>query len=150
MKIILDIDKKTITVPWNYSDKLAAMNKIIESVLKTLSNEIGVAIKGINEYSATEIAYSGEYEMNNNLGYVGVKDIEYRKRCNICGHIFCYNEADIKKNKSNAKSAFWSSIASMGQAFGGAYTASAVNNSNTKANSLVIFYLLVKILLVPR
>ena len=31
MKIILDTDKKTITVPWNYSDKLAAMNKIIES-----------------------------------------------------------------------------------------------------------------------
>lgn len=30
MRIILDTDKKTITVPWNYADKLAAMNKIIE------------------------------------------------------------------------------------------------------------------------
>ena len=30
MRIILDTDKKTITVPWNYSDKLAQMNKIIE------------------------------------------------------------------------------------------------------------------------
>ncbi len=30
MRIILDTDKKTITVPWNYSEKLAAMNKIIE------------------------------------------------------------------------------------------------------------------------
>ena len=29
MRIILDTDKKTITVPWNYSDKLATMNKII-------------------------------------------------------------------------------------------------------------------------
>ena len=29
MRIILDTDKKTITVPWNYSDKLAQMNKII-------------------------------------------------------------------------------------------------------------------------
>ena len=29
MRIILDTDKKTITVPWNYSDKLEAMNKII-------------------------------------------------------------------------------------------------------------------------
>lgn len=29
MRIILDTDKKTITVPWNYSDKLASMNKII-------------------------------------------------------------------------------------------------------------------------
>ena len=31
MRIVLDTDKKTITVPWNYSEKLAAMNKIIES-----------------------------------------------------------------------------------------------------------------------
>ena len=29
MRIILDTDKKTITVPWNYSDKLAEMNRII-------------------------------------------------------------------------------------------------------------------------
>ena len=29
MRIILDTDKRTITVPWNYSDNLDAMNKII-------------------------------------------------------------------------------------------------------------------------
>lgn len=29
MRIILDTDKKTVTVPWNYSEKLEAMNKII-------------------------------------------------------------------------------------------------------------------------
>ncbi len=29
MRIILDTDKKTITVPWNYQDKLNAMNAII-------------------------------------------------------------------------------------------------------------------------
>ena len=32
MRIILDTDKKTITVPWNYSDKLDAMNKIIMEI----------------------------------------------------------------------------------------------------------------------
>lgn len=30
MRIILDTESKTIIVPWNYSDKLAAMNKTIE------------------------------------------------------------------------------------------------------------------------
>lgn len=30
MRVILDTDKKTITVPWNYQDKLNAMNKIIQ------------------------------------------------------------------------------------------------------------------------
>ena len=43
MRIILDTDKKTITVPWNYTDKLEAMNKMImelssdESKRKTFS-----------------------------------------------------------------------------------------------------------------
>ena len=29
MRIILDTEKKTITVPWNYADKLDKMNQII-------------------------------------------------------------------------------------------------------------------------
>ena len=29
MRIILDTNKKTVTVPWNYSDKLAEMNQAI-------------------------------------------------------------------------------------------------------------------------
>ena len=30
MRIILDTDKKTITVPWNYQQKLDELNKLIE------------------------------------------------------------------------------------------------------------------------
>jgi len=43
MRIILDTDKKTITVPWNYTEKLRAMNEMImeisgdESKKKTFS-----------------------------------------------------------------------------------------------------------------
>lgn len=33
MRIILDTDKKTITVPWNYTDKLAAMNRTIKEAM---------------------------------------------------------------------------------------------------------------------
>lgn len=32
MRIILDTDKKTITVPWNYQQKLDAINDIIMQV----------------------------------------------------------------------------------------------------------------------
>lgn len=32
MRIILDTDKKTITVPWNYTAKLEEMNKMIAEV----------------------------------------------------------------------------------------------------------------------
>ena len=30
MRIILDTDKKTITVPWNYAQKIEEMNRIVE------------------------------------------------------------------------------------------------------------------------
>ena len=30
MRIILDTDKKTITVPWNYMDKLAEINRMVK------------------------------------------------------------------------------------------------------------------------
>ena len=32
MRVILDTDKKTITVPWNYEEKLEEMNKLIMEV----------------------------------------------------------------------------------------------------------------------
>ena len=34
MRIILDTDKKTITVPWNYQEKLNAVNAIIMEITK--------------------------------------------------------------------------------------------------------------------
>lgn len=46
MRIILDTDKKTITVPWNYQDKLNEYNKMVmeisgdESKKKTFSGYI--------------------------------------------------------------------------------------------------------------
>lgn len=46
MRIILDTDKKVITVPWNYQDKLKTMNDIImeatgdESKKKTFTGYI--------------------------------------------------------------------------------------------------------------
>ena len=33
MRIILDTDKKTVTVPWNYTDKLATMNRTIKEAM---------------------------------------------------------------------------------------------------------------------
>ena len=33
MRIILDTEKKTVTVPWNDTDKLAAMNKTIKEAM---------------------------------------------------------------------------------------------------------------------
>ena len=37
MRIILDTDKKTITVPWNYAAKLEEINRIIRTAVETSS-----------------------------------------------------------------------------------------------------------------
>ena len=61
MRIILDTDAKTITVPWNYSEKLAAMNKTIQEAVggdtknKTFSGYIDECWKYAMEHSDTNI-----------------------------------------------------------------------------------------------
>ena len=52
----------------------------------------------------------------------------FRKKCNVCGHIYCYTYEDLQNNQRLAKSAVWSSVAGLGGAVGGYYGASAVNN----------------------
>ena len=39
MKVILDTEAKTITVPWNYAAKLEEMNKLIASVTDDSSKQ---------------------------------------------------------------------------------------------------------------
>ena len=61
MRIILDTDKKTITVPWNYSEKLEAMNKMImeitndEKKKKTFSGYIDEIWKEAIKNSDTQL-----------------------------------------------------------------------------------------------
>ncbi len=61
MRIILDTDKKTITVPWNYTEKLAAMNAIIAeasddaSKQKTFSGYIDEIWRYAMEHSDTQL-----------------------------------------------------------------------------------------------
>ena len=57
MRIILDTDAKTITVPWNYSEKLAAMNKTIQEAVgdDTKNKTFSECWKYAMEHSDTNI-----------------------------------------------------------------------------------------------
>lgn len=61
MRIILDTDKKTITVPWNYTDKLEKINNMImeisgdESKKKTFAGFIDECWKYAMEHSDTNL-----------------------------------------------------------------------------------------------
>ena len=84
------------------------------------------------------------------LGYDPVKrryyiadmaELEVRKQCNVCGHIICYTPADLVNNRLNKMNATASTIASVGGAMGGLYTASAVHQGNaSQARKDIIDY----------
>lgn len=45
--------------------------------------------------------------------------MEYRRKCTVCGKIYCYTDADVSSNNSNSILASLSSIATVAQVFGG-------------------------------
>ena len=51
-------------------------------------------------------------------------DREYRKKCNVCGHIFCYRDSDIYRNKKLAQEAKTNSTLAVLEALGGTRIAS--------------------------
>ena len=61
MRIILDTDKKTITVPWNYTNKLEEMNNMImelggdESKKKTFTGYLEECWKYAIDHSDTHV-----------------------------------------------------------------------------------------------
>ena len=73
--------------------------------------------------------------------FVEKSEIEIRKKCNVCGHVFCYNPVDLDNNKKKQSQALWSAVGSLGGAMSGHYTASAVHQSNTnQAMSGIVDY----------
>lgn len=70
MRVILDTDKKTITLPWNYKDKLAAINKMImelsgdESKQKTFTGYINECWEYAISHSDTQV-FTGQKPKRN-------------------------------------------------------------------------------------
>lgn len=62
--------------------------------------------------------------------FVEAEEKGFRKKCNVCGHIFCYTREDLKKNQQLFDSAADSSLISIFNAFGGSLTASAAHSHN--------------------
>lgn len=63
------------------------------------------------------------------------KEIEekgYRKRCNVCGKIFCYTLEDLAENKRKARSAALSGLGGIAGALSGNYAAGATSNQSAE------------------
>ena len=66
---------------------------------------------------------------------VSKEDLDIRKKCRNCNHIFCYTAVDLDNNKKAVENAKINAIGSLGNAMGGHNAASAVYNQSVQ-NSL--------------
>lgn len=110
-------------------------------VLKQLSAEIGVAIKGRNGYAATTRNYSGEYTITDAQESRDLTSTECRMRCNVCGRIICFDLKDVEDNMRRINSAKLSAIGGIVGGLSGNYAAGAVSNqtANNQLNSITDF-----------
>jgi len=63
--------------------------------------------------------------------------IQFYKKCNTCGHIYCYTQADLNKNKQLSRQAAANSFAS---AFGPAIMSATYNQTAADNKSRIIDY----------
>ena len=101
----LELDTKDGIIRFKYEDNP-------ESVLLVFSKaHMDTAKKAFN--------YMKENALDANPIEISIGSSEFRKRCNVCGKIYCYNMKDIKDDLKNATKAMLSSIGAMGNALGG-------------------------------
>lgn len=68
--------------------------------------------------------------------------MEYVRKCKVCGKVYCYTDADLKKNKTNSISAGISAIGTIASLFGGGsmLTSAYLNNQTDKYGDRVVDY----------
>ena len=90
-------------------------NQYMEAINRFLREFRNVPVEGKGESTYPKVKYKEK-----DCPYaVGSRDIP--KKCNVCGHIFCYTQMDLKKNLWHAKNAKLYSLSSLG----GTYASSA-------------------------
>lgn len=100
--------------------------------------KMGETTKGEDIWQCAECAkkYSNNYiEVDFETGKIEVipeSESEKRIKCNVCGHVHCYNLKDIKENQRHTKNAVWSSVASVGNAVGGTQLGTHANLSRAE------------------
>lgn len=70
-----------------------------------------------------------------------LEDLEVRKKCATCGHIFCYTALDVLESKNKELSATFSKVSALGGTMNGNFTQSAVELGNAQnASAQVVDY----------
>ncbi len=85
----------------------------------------------------TKAGKAAKYDLERKtIVFVDKDDIEIRKRCNTCGHVFCYNPVDLQKNKQEAKKAMSAGLTAVMTAGSHATSSTAATSLNRADNAM--------------
>ena len=92
-----------------------------------------VSIFDSENYDIELDQYTGKCYIKEKIKHV--KPQQFYKKCNTCGHIYCYTQADLNKNKQHSRQAAANSFAS---AFGPAIMSAAyIQNANNNSSRII-------------
>lgn len=94
-------------------NKFCDLQKGILEWTPAIDEEIIAINDELNEIAEQE-------EVRNQAELAAAKEAsEHRMRCNVCGHVFCYTDEDVKKNAGNASMGAIAAIGGLASALGG-------------------------------
>ena len=93
-------------------DKFCALQEDIVDWTPAIEQEISTINEELGELYERQAARSKGTAANNDTN-------EHRMRCNVCGHIFCYTDEDVKKNLGNAGMGALTALGGLASALGG-------------------------------
>lgn len=115
-------------IPLTYNPKkdIDDVKKVIEYLLSFFDDE-NYDISVDEKTGKTYVTKKREY----------VKPKQFYKKCNTCGHIYCYTQADLNKNKQLSREAAANTFAS---AFGPAIMSATYNQTANDNKSRIVDY----------
>lgn len=93
-------------------DKYCALQEDITDWTPAIEREITAINDELGEIYEQQTTHSKGTAVNNDTN-------EYRMRCNVCGHIFCYTDEDVKKNLGNAGMGALTALGGLASVLGG-------------------------------
>lgn len=109
----------------------------LDAEVKKLSEMLGVEIRNIFGFNAPTEVYKGQFEAE----YEKVKKQEIRKRCNVCGKIFCFTADDYANSLNHLTNAAFSSIGAIANAAAGsAWASNELNKSADRQMNRFVDY----------
>ena len=125
VKVMLRFTDKGIERHSSIPDQATHLYNSIKEIKVLGSNLVSITLKGTQTAIFYNFDEKDKARLKKTIDYVTRriktedKTKEYRMRCNVCGHVFCYTNEDLRKNRSNATLSAISAVGGVASTMGG-------------------------------